>query len=68
MVSIHFPQFFVGKETEETIDQWKKDLENYNKPYEHNQNDYASQSIEKDATEFVWKVINEHFELKGWDR
>jgi hypothetical protein len=62
--NIDFPQFFVGKETEETINQWKKDFENYNKPHEHNLSDYASQSIEKDATDFAWKVINEYFDPK----
>ena len=54
----------MGKETEETINQWKQDFENYNKPHEHNLSDYASQSIEKDATDFAWKVINEYFDPK----
>ncbi|ABX81189.1 hypothetical protein [Acholeplasma laidlawii] len=47
----------MGKETEETVNQWKKDFENYNRPYENNLDDYASQSIEKDATDFAWKFI-----------
>ena len=62
--NIDFPQFFVGKETEETINQWKTDFGNYNKPREHNLSDYASQSIDKDATDFAWKVINEYFDPK----
>ena len=58
--NIDFPQFFVGKETEETINQWKKDFENYNKPHEYNLSDYASQPIEKDATEFAWNFISNY--------
>jgi len=58
--NIDFPQFFVGKETEETINQWKKDFENYNKPHEYNLSEYASQTIEKDATEFAWNFISNY--------
>lgn len=58
--NIDFPQFFVGKETEETINRWNKDFENYNKPHEHNLSDYASQTIEKDATEFAWNFISKY--------
>lgn len=62
--NIDFPQFFIGKESEQTISQLKKDFENYNKPYEHNLNEYVSQSIEKDATEFAWKIIKEYSDTK----
>jgi hypothetical protein len=58
--NIDFPQFFVGKETEETINRWKKDFENYNKPHEHYLSDNASQTIEKDATEFAWNFISKY--------
>lgn len=61
--NIDFPQFFIGKESEQTISQWKKDFENYNKPYEHNLNEYVSQSIEKDATEFAWKFISNYINV-----
>ncbi len=62
--NIDFPEYFIGKESKQTIKQWKKDFENYNRPNENNIDEYASQAIEKDAIDFAWKIITEHFDVK----
>lgn len=62
--NIDFPEYFIGKESKQTIKQWKEDFENYNRPHENNIDEYASQSIEKDAIDFSWKIITEHFDVK----
>jgi len=56
--NIDFPEFFVGRESIETIKQWKKDFENY-KPSKSAEVDieYLTQTIEIDAIAFAHKII-----------
>ena len=44
--NIDFPFLFIDCETRDTIEQWKKDFEDYKVPKSHEDNDYHKQSIE----------------------
>ena len=57
--NIDFPEYFVGRESKETIKQWKIDFENY-KPSKNIEVDieYLTQSVEIDAIAFA------HYHMK----
>ncbi|MFH2116725.1 MAG: hypothetical protein ABII85_01635 [Bacillota bacterium] len=62
--NIDFPEFFVGRESKETISEWKKDFENY-KPSKNAEVDieYLTQSIEIDAIAFAHCKMNDLFKI-----
>ncbi len=63
--NIDFPEYFVGRESKETIKQWKKDFDNY-KPSKSTEEDieYLTQSIEIDAIAFAHYQMSKCFKVK----
>ncbi|MFH5880869.1 hypothetical protein [Liberiplasma polymorphum] len=62
--NIDFPEFFIGRESKETIEKWKANFENYIKPNGENDKHYLDQAIEKDAIEYSKKIMKQEFKLK----
>ncbi|MDD3123124.1 MAG: hypothetical protein PHC62_06415 [Candidatus Izemoplasmatales bacterium] len=64
--NIDSPEYFVGRESKETIKQWKKDFDIYI-PSKNAEEDieYLIQSIEIDAIAFAHKYLNEYFHVKS---
>lgn len=63
--NIDFPDFFVGRESKETVRQWKDDFENY-KPSKKAEEDieYLTQSVEIDAIAFAHYFMINLFGVK----
>lgn len=65
--NIEFPEYFIGKESKDTINKWQKDFENYKRPKRkvNSLNDlkYLNQEIEIDAIRFAKQYLN--LVLKG---
>lgn len=57
--NIDFPEYFAGKESSETIEKWRAEIESYKNPIGYSMEEYNQQSIEQDAIDFSWKVFNE---------
>jgi hypothetical protein len=63
--NIDFPEYFVGRESKETIRQWKKDFDNYipSKKVEVDI-EYLTQSIEIDAIAFAHYQMKKMFNIE----
>jgi len=60
--NIEFPEYFMGRESEETINKWQKDFENYKGPLVKGNSlidlQYINQEIEIDAIKFAQQHLN----------